>query len=290
MQRVASTAPRVYYQPRRERLQVLKWFNLEPSLGPTADSEFDVGRDDGRGYRRPRVYLPKRRSTEHLLLLLTNAPIAPTAPTGLSGSAVSESEILLAWGAATANPPYVVSYYEVYVGGALRAATTNLQYSVTGLAADTLYEFAVRAVDNQPLSSPFSTTSVRTQGAAPPVAEAAIVATQGAIQFQPNQVGLSMSMQINEGSQLPVAWSFDALPTSIRYRVDSEDAGTELVAWTSLTPATSGTLTIPASANRILDGFNRVERRTLLIEANAGTETAFNVSSTYRVKNMRGKV
>lgn len=165
MQRVASTAPRVYYQKRRERLQVLKWFNLEPSLGPTADSEFDVGRDDGRGYRRPKVYTPKRRSTEHLLLLLTSSPIAPTAPTGFSGSAVSESEILLQWSASTANAPYVVSYYEVYVGGALRATTTNLQYSVTGLAADTLYTFTVRAVDNQPLASTFASTTARTLGA-----------------------------------------------------------------------------------------------------------------------------
>jgi len=96
---------------------------------------------------------------------------------------------------------------------------------------------------------------------------------------------------LNVGSTLPVAFTFTdddgaaSVPTTVRYRVDSGETASELVAWTTITPAANGMFTIAAAANAIEDDDNVMERRVLTIEADAGLSTAFNVSRTYVVRN-----
>lgn len=71
--------------------------------------------------------------------------VAPTIPTGLSGSAVSGAQINLAWSASTDN--VVVVGYKVYRNGAQIATPSTTSYSDTGLSQYTNYTYTVAAYD-----------------------------------------------------------------------------------------------------------------------------------------------
>ena len=77
----------------------------------------------------------------------TSAPdtTAPSDPTGLASSNVTDSSVDLSWNASTDNVG--VTGYDVYQGGSLIGSSGNTSYSVTGLAASTAYTFTVRAKD-----------------------------------------------------------------------------------------------------------------------------------------------
>jgi len=70
---------------------------------------------------------------------------APTAPTGLASSNVTQTSVSLAWNASTDNVG--VTGYDVYRNGSLLASTANTSYSVSGLSASTTYSFYVKAKD-----------------------------------------------------------------------------------------------------------------------------------------------
>lgn len=70
---------------------------------------------------------------------------APSAPTGLVGTAVSTSQINLVWSASADNVG-VVSY-DVYRGAAKIATVSTTSYGDTGLQASTQYSYSVRARD-----------------------------------------------------------------------------------------------------------------------------------------------
>lgn len=79
--------------------------------------------------------------------ITTDAPDtqAPTAPTNLSASNITDSGASLSWTASTDNVG--VASYDVYQGASIIGNTTNTSYQVTGLAASTSYTFSVRAKD-----------------------------------------------------------------------------------------------------------------------------------------------
>jgi len=85
----------------------------------------------------------------------------PTVPTNLSATAISSSQINLAWTASTDNVG--VTGYKVYRGGIQVGATASTNYSDTGLAASTLYSYTVSAYDaannNSNQSAPASATT-----------------------------------------------------------------------------------------------------------------------------------
>lgn len=70
---------------------------------------------------------------------------APTAPPNLTATGVSLTAIDLDWGAST--DAVGVTGYRVFKDGVELATTTNTAYSVTGLTANTSYDFAVSAYD-----------------------------------------------------------------------------------------------------------------------------------------------
>jgi len=71
---------------------------------------------------------------------------APTAPTGLASSNVTETTLDLTWTAATDN--VAVTNYKVYQDAVEIASLGNvLTYNVTGLTASTAYAFTVTALD-----------------------------------------------------------------------------------------------------------------------------------------------
>ncbi len=86
---------------------------------------------------------------------------APTAPTNLTSSSITESSVVLSWTASTDNVG--VTGYDIYRNGSLLASTTSTSYSVTGLSASTTYTFYVKAKDAAGnVSSASSTLSVTT--------------------------------------------------------------------------------------------------------------------------------
>ncbi|MBI3774382.1 MAG: fibronectin type III domain-containing protein [Gammaproteobacteria bacterium] len=87
---------------------------------------------------------------------------APTTPTNLTASAVSASQINLAWNASTDN--VAVTGYKVYRTGTGTpiATTTTTSYANTGLAASSQYSYTVTAIDaagNESLSSTAASAS-----------------------------------------------------------------------------------------------------------------------------------
>ncbi|HTQ50254.1 MAG TPA: fibronectin type III domain-containing protein [Candidatus Acidoferrales bacterium] len=70
---------------------------------------------------------------------------APTAPGNLTATAVSSSEVDLAWTASFDNVG--VAGYQIYRNGALVGATNAINYSDAGLVANTSYTFNVAAFD-----------------------------------------------------------------------------------------------------------------------------------------------
>jgi len=71
---------------------------------------------------------------------------APSAPTGLTATATSSSQINLSWTASTDNVG--VTGYDVYRGGTLVGSTASTTYSDTGLSASTAYSYTVKAKDS----------------------------------------------------------------------------------------------------------------------------------------------
>lgn len=70
---------------------------------------------------------------------------APSAPTGLTASSVAQTTLTLTWSASTDNVGVVG--YDVYNGATLDKTVTGLTTSITGLTANTQYNFTVRAKD-----------------------------------------------------------------------------------------------------------------------------------------------
>ncbi len=90
----------------------------------------------------------------------------PTVPTGLTASAVSATQINLAWTASTDNVG--VTAYKVYRGGTLLATLGNVtSYSNTGLTSATGYSYTVAACDAAANCSAQSTLVSTTILAAP---------------------------------------------------------------------------------------------------------------------------
>ena len=83
---------------------------------------------------------------------------APTVPTNLMASNPTSSTVDLSWTASTDNE--AVTVYNVYVDGSYYVSTnsTATSFTVTGLSAETTYQFAVLAVDAANNTSGLSTS------------------------------------------------------------------------------------------------------------------------------------
>src|SRR5438552_9288022 len=94
----------------------------------------------------------------------------PSAPTGLTASAVSSSQIKLSWAASSDNVG--VSGYRVYRGGTQIATTSAASFTNTGLSPSTTYTYAVAAFDAagnlSAQSSPASATTPAPPDTTPP--------------------------------------------------------------------------------------------------------------------------
>lgn len=185
---------------------------------------------------------------------------APSAPTGLSATAVSDSQINLSWTAATDNVG--VTGYNVYRGGTLIAtlgAVTTYQNS--GLSGSTTYTYTVRAFDAAGnVSVPSSSASATTQ----PVPDTTAPSTPtglSATAVSPSQINLAWTAatdnvgvtgyNVHRGgtliATLGAVTSFQdtglSSSTSYTYRVRARDAAGNIS--TASPPASATTQPLP---------------------------------------------
>jgi|SRR5689334_744256 len=80
-------------------------------------------------------------------------------------------------------------------------------------------------------------------------------------------------------------------PGSIRYRLDDvtiPEWPTVVLDWQTVVPDTTVEITIPSSANSILNDRNPYETRVLTIQSDFGTDDQLSTELNYRVRNMPG--
>jgi hypothetical protein len=85
---------------------------------------------------------------------------APTAPTNLTASNITNTTADLTWTASTDN--VAVTSYDIYKGGVYIANSTTNSYNVTGLTQSTTYNFTVYANDAAGNISTVSNTAIFT--------------------------------------------------------------------------------------------------------------------------------
>ena len=93
---------------------------------------------------------------------------APTVPTDLATSNVSDTEITLSWTASTDNK--AVTGYDIQLNGSYVTTVTGTSYTYTGLSASTSYTLGVRAKDAAGNTSAYATTTQSTSAATPNIA------------------------------------------------------------------------------------------------------------------------
>lgn len=101
-----------------------------------------------------------------------------------------------------------------------------------------------------------------------------------------------MSSTVNEGSAAYVTivprnrTGAVFTPGTLRYRLDDLASGASIIDWTSATPSTSVEITIPASANAIINSALSEETKVFTFEFDAGTSTAYTDETCYDVENL----
>jgi chitodextrinase len=135
-------------------------------LDPTAGTYSTIASSEARSTSRSVTY-PSNHSdgtSDYVLVVDPAAPDtqAPSAPTNLSATAVSQSQINLSWTASTDNVG--VTGYKIFRGGTQVGTSSTTSYSDTSLSAGTSYTYTVKATDaagNDSLAS--SSASATTQ-------------------------------------------------------------------------------------------------------------------------------
>ncbi|WP_081740459.1 S8 family serine peptidase [Aquimarina pacifica] len=88
---------------------------------------------------------------------------APTVPTGLSSSNITDTSVTISWNASSDN--VAVTGYDVYQGSTLLGETSGTSANITSLSEGTTYQFSVKAKDAAGNESGFSSAiSVTTTG------------------------------------------------------------------------------------------------------------------------------
>ncbi len=133
----------------------------------------------------------------------TQAPPVPSAPTSLSASASSSTQINLSWTpSTTAGVTYSV-YSGSSAGGVTTLAASGLTastFQATGLSASTTYYYIVEAVAGSTASAASNTAGATTQAASTPAAPTSLTATTSSS----TQINLSWTPSTSSGATYSV--------------------------------------------------------------------------------------
>lgn len=101
----------------------------------------------------------------------------------------------------------------------------------------------------------------------------------------------------NEGSAISVVAKFwdDATetwtantPTTVHYRLDNAD-DTQITDWTSVSAASSVTISLTGTQNAIVSDCLDYETKQLTVQANRGLSTQYQDTFAYKVRNLVGQ-
>ncbi|MBL7739475.1 MAG: fibronectin type III domain-containing protein [Chitinophagaceae bacterium] len=137
--------------------------------GSTRESQL-MWAGDGNNWQYPQNF-------GDLVLVLADSQ-APTAPSNLAASNITQSSLLLSWTASTDNVG--VAGYDIYRNGTKinSSLVTGTTYNVTGLSASTAYQFYVQAKDAAGNTSASSNTiNITTPDTQAPTAPANLTAS-----------------------------------------------------------------------------------------------------------------
>lgn len=171
----------------------------------------------------------------------------PSVPTGLTATAVSSSQVNLAWNASTDNVG--VKGYYVYLNNVALATTTATSFSHTGLTAGTTYNYRVSAYDAVPNHSawtaPVSVTTPVPDTQAPSVptglVAAAVSASQVNLSWNPSTDNVGVTgyyVYLNDvalATTTTTSFQHTGLTAgaTYRYRVSAYDTVPNHSAWTA---------------------------------------------------------
>lgn len=82
-------------------------------------------------------------------------------------------------------------------------------------------------------------------------------------------------------------WTLSA-PTTIRYRIDEPLSGTQILDWTTISPASTTSFMVTGAQNTMQQSYRTYEMREVTIQANAGLSSQYNEIYRWRVNNLLG--
>ena len=138
----------------------------------------------------------------------TLAIAPPAAPSALSATAISSSQINLSWAASSTSG---VTYTVYSSANAIVTGVTGTSYSVTGLNASTTYSYTVVAISSAGSSTASNPASATTQTATPPTAPSSLSASA----TSSSQINLSWVASSTSGVTYTVYSSANAIATGL---------------------------------------------------------------------------
>ncbi len=105
-----------------------------------------------------------------------------------------------------------------------------------------------------------------------------------------DKITISAKERVQESSALPVVLKFltanvATAPTNARYRVDDPDTGCEKLGWATISPASTASITIAATAN-VCTSCRPIERRELIVQADNALSGQYVERFFYDVENI----
>jgi hypothetical protein len=98
--------------------------------------------------------------------------------------------------------------------------------------------------------------------------------------------GAAIAFTVNCYTDTSEPWVLVA-PTTLRYRVENPETGAEIVGWTTVSPASSATITVTGAQNT-LSGCETEERRALIVEADHGLSSCDVAMRNWWIRNLAG--
>jgi hypothetical protein len=238
----------------------------------------------------------------------------PTAPTNLTATAASSSQIGLSWTAST-DPAGVSGYKVERCQGANCSnfaqigTSTTASYSDTGLTPNSSYSYRVRATDAAGNNSAYSNTATASTPAVPPTAPTNLTATDSG----PAQINLSWTASTEPGGTISrysiercagancgnTASNFAQVGTSTTtsfsdtgllgsssysYRVRAEDTSNTFGPYSNTASATTAAPTFTAPSNLTATAVSNTQ---INLSWTAGTETGGTVTE-YLIERCSG--
>jgi len=259
------------------------------------------GVDDNTGLtgsgRYVRIYVTSRNNTSNGVRVvemqvygtLSVDTQAPTAPTALASSAITQTSFNLTWSASTDN--IGVTSYEIFSGTTSMGTTTSTSFDVTGLTAATAYTMSVKAKDAAGNISSASSALIVTTASAVSKSIAITSPTSGQI-VAPNsnlQISVSLSGTVSSVTYWIDSWSWIGNVTTAPFTLD----------WTASLAAGSHVLIARAnfSDGTTLDATNitftigsptdtQAPTAPTALASSAITQTSFNLSWTASTDNV----